>query len=324
MALMSLREAFGKALVEAGKKYKNVVVVSCDLRGATKTKYFFNEFPERSFEVGVAEANGLGICAGLALAGYRPFISSFAVFITGKNVEIRTSIAYNRAPVVIVGTHGGLIGPDGTTQAGLQDITTMRAMPNFILLQPASPLETKAIVEYLAQSRHPAYVRIARNVVPEIYAEDYRFELGKGYVLKEGTDLTLISSGPPLHACLRAAEKLKKMIDVRVVNMPTLKPIDRDIILQSAVQTQGVITVEDHTIEGGLGGIVCEVITEEEGVSTPVFRHGIRDTFTESGSPEALEAKYQLDADGICHIIERFYARIASYKNNKLDSKILE
>jgi transketolase len=145
---MEIREAFGQALLEAGREYKDVVVVSCDLKSATRTKYFFKVFPERSFEVGIAEANGLGISAGLALAGYRPFISSFGAFITGKNVEIRTSIAYNKAPVVIVGTHGGLIGPDGTTQAGIQDITTMRAMPNFVILQPASPLETRQIVKY--------------------------------------------------------------------------------------------------------------------------------------------------------------------------------
>ncbi len=322
MGLISLREAFGRALVEAGKKHKDILVISCDLKGATKTNYFFEEFPERSFEVGIAEANGLGISAGLALSGYRPFISSFASFITGKNVEIRTSIAYNKAPVVIIGTHGGLIGPDGTTQAGLQDITTMRAMPNFILLQPASPRETKAIIEYLAQSRDLAYVRIARNEVPEIYSKDYKFVLGKGYVLREGADLTVISSGPPVHTCLKAAQKLKEIIDVRVVNMPTLKPVDKAIITQSTIKTEGIVTVEDHTTEGGLGSIVCEVVAEQ-GLTVPVYRHGIYDTFTESGSPAALESKYKLDTAGICNVIERFYAQIPGMKSEKATAKKL-
>jgi len=299
---MEIREAFGQALVEVGKKYNNVLVVSCDLKGATRTKYFFKEFPNRSFEVGIAEANGLGICAGLALSGYRPFISSFGAFITGKNVEIRTSIAYNKAPVVIIGTHGGLIGADGTTQAGIQDITTMRAMPYFILLQPASPIETKAIVEYLAATRELAYLRIARNNVPEIYDENYRFKLGKGYILKDGSDITVISSGPMVHNVLEAANILKNEIKVRVVNLPTLKPVDKELIIACGTQTKAILTVEDHTIEGGLGSIVSEVIAET-GTVVSVRRHGIFDVFTESGSPKELEEKYGLDVRSIVEII---------------------
>jgi len=288
----SIRDAFGNALVEAGERFQDIVVVSCDLKGATRTKAFFEKFPERSIEVGIAEANGLGICAGLALSNFRPFISSFGTFITGKNIEIRTSIAYNQAPVVIVGTHGGLIGADGTTQASLQDIAMMRAIPNFEIFQPASPIETRAIVHYLAESRAPAYLRISRNKVPEIYNHDYAFRPGKGYVLNMGThqespsatDITIISSGPMVHAALKAAQLLKDSIEVLVINMPSLKPIDRSLIVEAAELSGAVLTVEDHSVEGGLGSMVSDVIAEK-GLATPVVRHGIYDVFTESGSP---------------------------------------
>ena len=302
----AIRDAFGHALIEAGKKHEDVVVVSCDLKGATKTREFFDEFPNRSFEVGIAEANGVGISAGLALAGYRPFISSFGAFITGKNVEIRTSIAYNKAPVVIVGTHGGLIGPDGTTQAGLQDITTMRAMPNFVVLQPASAIETTAMVRYVAEHRQPTYLRIARNELPEIYDTNYVFALGKGHVIRDGSDITIISSGPPVHAALEAAESLRDQLQVRVVNIPSLKPVDEGLVIQCSTETDGIITVEDHSIEGGLGSIVAEIVAQY-GLKTPVHRHGIRDIFTESGTPSELEKKYELDAAGIVKQIKSFH-----------------
>lgn len=300
------RDAFGFSLVKAGRKYEDVVVVSCDLKGATRSKFFFDAFPTRSFEVGIAESNGIGIATGLALAGYRPFISSFGAFITGKNIEIRTSIAYNKAAVVVVGSHGALMGPDGATQAGLQDIAAMRGIPNFILLQPASGIETEAMVDYLAGSREPAYLRLARNELPEIYNEQYRFALGKGYVLLDGTDITVIASGPPVHASFEAAGRLAGSISVRVVNMPSLKPIDTALIRQCATETRGILTAEDHSIEGGLGTIVSEVVAGS-GLGIPVYRHGIRDVFTESGTPSELERKYQLDADGIIHHLKCFY-----------------
>jgi transketolase len=309
MSSMAIRDAFGEALVEVGKLHPNVVVVSCDLKGATKTKKFFDVFPERSFEVGIAEANGLGICAGLALSGLRPFISSFGSFITGKNVEIRTSIAYNKAPVVIVGTHGGLIGPDGTTQAGLQDVTTMRVMPHFIVLQPASPIETKAIIHYVAQSQDLVYLRVARNKVPEIYTSDYKFVLGKGHIIHEGKDLVIFASGPVVHNALEAARLLKDQISIRVVNLPSLKPVDRQLIIDSAKKTQAVFTLEDHSIEGGLGSIVCEVIAEA-GLATPVYRHGIRDVFSESGTPEELEEKFELNTPGTIKHIQNFFTKL--------------
>jgi transketolase len=306
---IAIRDEFGRALVRAGEEHPSVVVISCDLKGATKTRAFFDAFPTRSFEVGIAEANGIGISAGLALAGFRPFISSFASFITGKNVEIRSSIAYNNAPVVVVGTHGGLIGPDGATQAGLQDVTTMRAMPNFIILQPASPIETAAMVSYLAVSREPAYLRIARNEAPELYNQSYRFQLGRGQVLRDGSDMTIISSGPPVHSALKAASMLAEHVSIRVVNMPTLKPIDKELIIRCARETRGIMTVMDHSVEGGLGSMVAEVVAEH-GLHTPVYRHGIRDVFTESGTPAELERKYELDGDGLATHLFRFMRNI--------------
>ena len=201
----AIRDAFGKAMVETGHRFPDVVAVSCDLKAATRLKLFFDAFPDRSFEVGIAEANGIGISAGLAMSGFRPFISSFGAFITGKNVEIRTSIAFNNAPVVIVGTHGGLIGPDGPTQAGLQDIAVMRSIPRFNVFQPATPIETRAIVLHVAGSRDIVYLRIARNVVPEIFESDYEFKPGRGRIVRPGQDLTIISSGPPVHLAARSA-----------------------------------------------------------------------------------------------------------------------
>jgi len=313
------RDAFGFSLVKAGKKYENVVVVSCDLKGATRTRFFFDKFPTRSIEIGIAEANGIGIAAGLALAGYRPFISSFGAFITGKNLEIRTSIAYNKASVVVVGTHGALIGPDGATHCGLQDVAVMRGMPNFILLQPASGIETEAMVDYLAGSRSPAYLRLARNELPEIYSKRYRFRLGKGYVLMDGTDVTVIASGPPVHAALEAAGRLTNFMSVRVVNIPSLKPIDAALILRCATETRGILTVEDHSIEGGLGSIVSEIVAGS-GLGTSVYRHGIRDVFTESGTLTELEKKYQLDAEGVTHHLKCFYEslRVAASSDARL------
>ncbi len=295
----AIRDSFGKAVVEAGAKYPEVVAVSCDLKVATRMQPFFDAYPERSFEVGIAEANGVGICAGLALSGFRPFISSFGAFITGKNVEIRTSIAYNNAPVVIVGTHGGLIGPDGTTQAGLQDIAVMRSIPGFKVFQPATPIETAAIVDYAAKTRDPVYLRIARNEVPELFNGSYRFEPGRGQIIRQGKDMVIISSGPMLHAALECAEMFAASgTDITVVNLPSLKPVDAELILSCAKRARAVIAVEDHIIDGGLGSIVAEVVAEA-GISVPVIRHGIKDVFVESGKPKELEALYGLDAKGI-------------------------
>jgi transketolase len=306
----AIRDAFGKALVEAGSRYPVVVAVSCDLKAATRLQPFFKAFPERSIEVGIAEANGIGISAGLALSGYRPFISSFGAFLTGKNVEIRTSVDYNRAPVVLVGTHGGLIGADGATQAGLQDIAVMRSMPNMHVYQPATPVETAAMVDYVCRTREPVYLRIARSPVAELFGSDYEFVPGRGQVVREGSDVVVFSSGPPLHAALAAAAELEGEISVAVVNLPSLKPVDTELIVERAERAKLAISVEDHDIAGGLGGIVAEVMSER-GAGVPLHRHGLRDTFIESGTPEELEEYFELDAAGITRVIRATWSRLA-------------
>lgn len=307
--MRALRDVFGESLAEAGQKYSDVVAVSCDLRGATRLQKFFDVFPERSIEVGIAEANAIGISTGLALSGFRPFIASFGAFISGKNVEIRTSIAYNKAPVVVVGTHGGLIGPDGATQAALQDISVMKSVPFFQVLQPASPIETEAIIDYAAQSRELIYLRIARNTVPEIYDENYRFTPGKGHTLRDGDDITLISSGPPVHAALEAADHMD-CASVRVVNMPSIKPFDSELAVKCAKETKLVVVVEDHSIEGGLGSTVAQTIAAS-GVGTRVNCHGIGETFAESGSPQDLESAFGLDAKGIFKFMNKAWSSAA-------------
>lgn len=306
----AIRDAFGRAMVTAGKRYPTVVAVSCDLKAATRLQPFFTAFPERSFEVGIAEANGIGISAGLALSGFRPFISSFGAFLTGKNVEIRTSVAYNRAPVVLVGTHGGLIGPDGATQAALQDIAVMRTMPNMLVFQPATPIETAAVVDYVSRSREPVYLRIARNPVPELYEADYEFVPGRGHVIREGSDVVVFSSGVPVHAALAAAAALAAELSVCVVNLPSLKPVDGNLIVERARRARLVVTVEDHDVTGGLGGIVAEVLADH-GVGVPVHRHGLRDTFIQSGTSAQLEEHFELDAPGIARVILAAWSRAA-------------
>ena len=306
----AIRDAFGKAVVDAGSRYPSVVAVSCDLKAATRLQPFFKAFPERSFEVGIAEANGIGIATGLALSGYRPFISSFASFLTGKNVEIRTSVAYNKAAVVMVGTHGGLIGPDGATQAGLQDIAVMRSIPHVHVYQPATPLETAAIVDYVSRSREPVYLRIARNPVAELCDAGYEFVPGRGYVVREGTDVVVFSSGPPVHAALAAAEALAGEVSVAVVNLPSLKPVDTALIVERASRARLVVSVEDHDVAGGLGGIVAETMADH-GVGVPLYRHGLRDTFIESGTPEELEQLFELDGPGVTRAIHRAWSRLA-------------
>lgn len=292
--MKSIRQAFGEALVEAGKLNHKVVAVSCDLKAATKSSLFFSEFPHRSFELGIAEANGIGVSAGLALAGYRPFISSFGAFITGKNVEIRTSIAYNQAPVVIVGTHGGMIGPDGATQASIQDISVMRSIPGFKVLQPATPNECRAMVLWAAQNEEMVYIRVSRNETPEIYPRNHKFELGKMDLVvgtKDGfAGNTIFTSGPLLHNCIEAA---KQAGNTRVYNVPSIEPIDREIVETEGNSVYHIIVVEDHTTKGGLGGAIaeCNPLCELKLV-------GI-DGFVPSGSPAELEEHFKLDVKGI-------------------------
>ncbi|MFC1690842.1 transketolase family protein [Nanoarchaeota archaeon] len=303
----STRDAFGESLLEVGESNKKIVVVSCDLSGATRTKAFGKKFPDRFFEVGIAEQNGISVAAGLAMEGFRPFISSFGAFITGRYDQIRISCAYTKAPVVIVGTHAGLaIGKDGATQMGIEDINKMSGIPGMQIFQPADAIETKQIIEYLSKNNELAYLRLSRQPQETVHKPDYIFEFNKGKVLKEGKDLTIIATGDTVQSSLQSAEELaKKGIDLDVINISTLKPIDKELILEYAKKRPGIITVEDHSIIGGLGSRVCEIIAEA-GLKTKVKRLGINDCFGESGKPEDLYRKHGLDKEGIIKSIKEF------------------
>lgn len=295
------RDAFGKALVQEGKKHSRLVVLSCDLKGATKTVEFEREFPARFFELGIAEANGISTAAGLALAGYRPFITSFGAFITGRYDMIRQSVCNNRAGVVIVGTHAGLaIGKDGATQMGLEDIALMRALPNMSVIQPADAVETQHAMAFLAASDMVAYLRICRQPVPDMNGADYTFSFGKGVVLREGKDLTIFATGGTVCTAVAAAKVLElEALHARVVNLHTLKPIDKDIILRCARETPAILSVEDHSIIGGMGSAIAEVLAQHV-TKMPKFEiHGVPDCFGESGDPDDLYEKYELDEAGI-------------------------
>ena len=301
------RQAFGEKLLDLGDKEKHLVVVSCDLSGATMTKSFGQKYPDRFFEFGIAEQNALSASAGLAMEGFRPFIASFGAFITGRYDQIRISCAYNNAKVVIVGTHAGLaIGKDGATQMGLEDVNLMRGIPGMTIVQPADCIETTQAVEYLARSNDLTYLRLCRQPQPDIHSGDYKFQFGKGDLLQDGKDITVFATGGVVLAALQASRELQNEIDVRVVNIHTIKPIDTELVLKCANETKGLFTVEDHNIYGGLGTAVAEVVAAE-GIPVPVFRWGIQDVFGESGDPKDLYRKHQLDKSGLIEKIREFY-----------------
>jgi len=305
------RDAFGDALVEAGKMNGKVVVVDCDLAGATKSAKFRETYPARFFQFGIQEANAISAAAGLAVSGYRPFLASFACFITGRYDQIRISVANNGAPVVIVGTHGGLaIGKDGATQMGLEDINLMRGLPNMTVIQPADYVETIGAMRYLVSSDKPAYLRLCRQPVPSVNKPDYEFNFGKGVTLSGGNDIAIIATGGVVYIALEVAEELARQgIKARVINIHTIKPIDKDIILQAGKETKGIFTIEDHNVYGGLGTAVSEVVAEH-GLGKPVKRWGVKDVFGESGDPKDLYSKHKLDKDGILNEILSFYKKL--------------
>lgn len=313
---IATRQAFGDALLEVGKNNKEIVVVSCDLSGATKTKAFGKKYPERFFEVGIAEQNGVGIASGLSMEGFRPFISSFGAFITRRAYDqIMISAAYSQAPIVIVGTHAGLaIGKDGGTQMGIADINVMKGIPGMKIYQPADALETKQIVEYLANTKELAYLRLSRKPQPAVMPEGYQFQPNKAFPLKKGkilpVDITIFATGDCVYHSLESAKRLEsKGVETAVVNVSTLKPIDKETINNYAKQSQGVVTIEDHTTIGGLGSSICDVIAEE-GIGIKVKKIGINDYFGESGNPADLYKKHGLDIEGICKSVKKFYTTL--------------
>lgn len=298
--MIATRDAYGKTLVELGKENKDIVVLDADLACSTKTSLFSKEFPERFFDMGVAEQDMIGTAAGLAASGKIVFASTFAVFGSGRAWDqIRISMAYTRLNVKIVVTHGGITtGEDGASHQANEDITIMRALPNMTVIVPADAVETGKVIREAAKFYGPMYIRLSRPKTPVINQEDYKYKIGKGIVMRPGKDVTIIACGMMVGKSLEAAEELKKKnIDCRVVNLHTIKPIDKELIIKCAKETGAVVTVEEHSIIGGLGGAVAEVLVENACV--PMVRVGIKDMFGESGKPDELLIKYGLTPQDI-------------------------
>ena len=300
MASIATRDAYGEALAELGAVNENIVVLEADLSKSTKTSDFKKVYPERHFNMGIAEQNMLGVAAGFAAAGKVPFASSFAVFATGRAYDqIRNSIAYPNLNVKIAATLAGLtVGEDGGSHQMLEDIALMRALPNMTVIVPADGIETKQAVKAAAEYEGPVYIRMGRPKVPVLFGDDYKFEIGKGVVLKEGTDVTLVGTGIMVSKAVEAAELLAaEGISAAVVNISTIKPLDAELIVAQAQKTGAIVTCEEHNIYGGLGSAVAEVLVEN--CPVPMARVGVADKFGESGLPDELLEKYGLTAANI-------------------------
>ena len=300
---IATRESFGKALVELGKENKDVIVLTADLAGATKTSLFEKEFPDRFINVGIAEQNLIGISAGLATTGKIPFVSTFAMFAAGRAYDqIRNSVAYPKLNVKICGTHAGVtVGEDGATHQMLEDLSLMRSIPNMTVLCPSDDTQTKWAIKEMAKFDGPVYIRLARVATPIIYDENQKFEIGKMVQIGDGPDATIFATGVEVAETLKAKEELEKEnINIRVVDVHTIKPIDREMIVKCAKETKKIITIEDHSIIGGLGTAICEVLSEEYPTKViKVYRMGIKDEFGKSGKAEQLLKYFKLDSQAI-------------------------
>lgn len=305
---IATRESYGNALAECGADFPNLVVLDADLAGATKTSVFKKAFPDRHIDCGIAECNMTGIAAGLATCGKIPFISSFAMFAAGRNFEqIRNSIGYPHLNVKIGATHAGItVGEDGATHQCNEDVALMRAVPGMTVVVPADDVEAKAAVRAALEFEGPVYLRFGRAAVPVINDRpDYQFELGKGVLLREGKDVTIIASGLTVATALEAAEKLEADgISAEVINIHTIKPLDEELVAASAKKTGRVVTAEEHSVIGGLGSAVCDCLCEK--CPTPVLKIGVQDVFGESGPANALIEKFGLDGKGIYESVKKF------------------
>lgn len=298
---IATREAYGKALAELANLNENVVVLDADLSKSTKTADFKAVCPERFFNMGIAEGNMMGVAAGLSTCGKIPFVSTFAMFAAGRAFEqIRNSICYPKLNVKVCATHAGLtVGEDGASHQTVEDISLMRSIPNMVVISPADAVETEAAIKAIADYNGPCYVRLGRAAVNVINdADTYKFEIGKGVVLSEGKDVTIVATGIMVDAALEAKEILaKEGIASKVINIHTIKPIDSELIIEAAKETGTIVTVEEHSIIGGLGSAVTEVISEKYPV--PVLKVGVKDVFGESGKPDELLKGYGLTSDDI-------------------------
>ena len=298
---VATRESYGNALKELGAENPNVLVLDADLAGATKTGIFKKAYPDRFFDCGIAEGTMVGIAAGLATTGKIPFCSSFAMFAAGRAFEqVRNSVGYPHLNVKIAATHAGIsVGEDGATHQCNEDIALMRTIPGMVVINPADDVEARAAVKAAAEYEGPVYLRFGRLAVPVFNDEaNYKFEIGKGILLREGTDLTIVATGLCVNSALEAAEKLAaEGISAEVINIHTIKPLDEEIILKSAKKTGKIVTAEEHSVIGGLGSAVCDVLSEK--LPTPVKKIGVYDVFGESGPAVKLLEKYKLDGAGV-------------------------
>ncbi|MFH1586486.1 MAG: transketolase family protein [Candidatus Diapherotrites archaeon] len=299
------RAGYGDGLAELGEARRDVVALDADLAKSTKSIKFKEKFPARFFEMGISEQDMVATAAGFALAGKIPYASSFACFLTGRAYDqIRTSVCYSNVNVKLAGSHAGLMtGEDGATHQALEDISLMRGLPNMKVIVPADYFEAKIATKKAADIPGPVYLRLARAKTPIYFNDNYKFTLGKGVVMKSGSDVAIIACGAPLQYALEAAERLKKdKIEAAVVNMPSIKPLDSKLVSKMATQAGAIVTVEDHSIYGGLGSAVAEVMAEE-GLA-PVERVGMKDVFGESGKGSELYKKYGLDSEGIINAVK--------------------
>ena len=308
---IATREGYGKALLELGRINKNVVVVDADLGDSTKAELFGKEFPERFFAMGIAEQDMIGAAAGLSVSGKIPYASTFAVFSERAFEFTRNIVARNKLNVKICGSHAGITtGEDGKSAQALEDIAIYRSLPNMVVLQPSDAVEAEKMVFALADYNGPSYMRVHRTAYPVIHGKNYKFEMGKGEILRQGKDAVIFASGTMVHESLKAAEILKKDgIEVYVVNIHTIKPIDSDLIVDLAKKTKLVVTAEDHNIIGGLGSAVAEVLSEN--YPCLMKRIGMKDKFGESGKPAELYKKYGIDAESVADEVKKFVKKIS-------------
>lgn len=306
------RDGYGDGVVELGEKNKDVVVLTGDLSASTRANKFQEKFPDRFIECGVAEQNMMGIAAGLALSGKIPFVSSYAVFVPGRCWDqLRVSVCYSKANVKVAGAHSGIsVGPDGATHQALEDIATVRVLPNIVVEVPCDSIEAKKTTVAIGEYKGPAYFRFAREKTPVITTEETPFQIGKAEVFKEGTDVSIIACGPLVYQSLIAAKELEKEgITAEVINNHTIKPIDKLTLASSAKKTGAVVTVEEHQINGGLGGAVAETLAESFPV--PMERVGMPDSFGESGTPDELLEKYGMSVKKIKEVVKSVLKRKA-------------
>jgi transketolase len=308
--VMSGREAYGLALRDLGARRGDFVVLEGDLSESTRTKYFAEAYPERFIDCGCAEMNMMGMAAGLAASGILPIANTFSVFTSMKTCEqVRTFMCYPNLNVKLVATHAGLdVGEAGVTHQATEDVAIMRAFPNMVIIQPADAAETRAALNAMVESQGPAYMRLGRSDLPKLFGDDYRFVIGRAMPLRDGGDVTILGTGITVGFALDAAELLaQRGISAGVINMSTLKPIDREAILRAAQNSAALVTVEDHTVIGGLGSAVLEALAETPRV--PVLRLGLQDVFGQSGKPMELFAHYGIDGQGIAQATESFLVR---------------